>query len=360
MNSKTIYASDNCGFISRPSVEKVNLATISKKQNQTIIFKNPVVVVGRMSVVGEKESKGPMGSYFQKSCSDDKMGEKNFERAEYDFLKTAILGAIENANLSPRDIDVMLSGDLLNQITSSSYVARDLNIPYLGLYGACSTMCESLALGASLISSGYYSNAVCATVSHFATAERQFRYPLEYGCQRPPYAQWTTTASGATVISSNGDGIKIKSATIGRVVDYAINDLNNMGAAMAPAAASSIESLFKETCTKASDYDLILTGDLGKLGSDILRDLLKERGFELGQNYIDCGCLMFDSTQKCYQGASGCGCSASILNSFVFQQMKENKYNRVALFATGALMSSQSCFQGETIPGISHGIVFER
>lgn len=357
---KTLHRGENCDFINSPNVEKCkNTLSCNKNNSQTIIYKNPPKIVGRMSIVGKKEGSGPLKDYFQKVCVDDKMGEKSFERAEYNLLYSAITGAIENSKMKPNEIGVLLSGDLLNQITSSSYVARELNIPYLGLYGACSTMSESLALGASLINAGYFDSAVCATVSHFATAERQFRYPLEYGCQRPPYAQWTVTGAGATVLSAIGDGIRVVASTIGRVVDYGTNDLNNMGAAMAPAAAQSIEALFKDTCTKPSDYDLILTGDLGKLGSDILRDLMKEKGFDMGQNYHDCGCLMYDASQKCYQGGSGCGCSATTLNSYVFESMEKGKYKKVALFATGALMSSQSCFQGETIPCISHGVVFE-
>ncbi len=356
-----LHSGENCSFL-QVERKKNELQINTKRKNpQTMTFKNPPYVVGRMSVVGEKEGKGPLGKYFQKVVSDDKMGEKTFEKAEYDLLEAAITGAIESAGMRPNEVGIMLAGDLLNQITSSSYVARELNIPYVGMYGACSTMSESLIVGAILLNSGFYDSAVCATVSHFATAERQFRYPLEYGCQRPPYAQWTVTGAGATVLGHavDGKGIRLVAATVGRVVDYGTNDLNNMGAAMAPAAADSLSALFKETCTSPSDYDLILTGDLGKLGSDILRDLMRERGFELGSNYNDCGCLVYDVTQKCYQGGSRCGCSASVLNSYVFDGMERGKYKRVALFATGALMSTQSCYQGETIPCISHGVIFE-
>ena len=361
---KVLHNGDNCSFVfSKPSI-KISPPTLYplRKNAQTIYFEKPPFVVGRMSIVGEKEGAGPLGNYFQKIVDDDKMHEKSFERAEFDLLYSAIDGAIKSAGLRVEDIGIMLAGDLLNQITSSSYVAREMNIPYLGVYGACSTMAQSLALGACLLNAGYFENAICATVSHFATAERQFRYPLEYGCQRPPYAQWTVTGAGATLLSSsaNNASIRLVCATIGKVVDYGTNDLNNMGAAMAPAAMSTMEAFFKDTGTRPNDYDLILTGDLGKLGSDILRDLMRERGFVLGKNYIDCGCLMYDSTQKCYQGGSGCGCSASVLNSYVFDSMEKNKYSRVALFATGALMSSQSCYQGETIPCICHGVVFER
>lgn len=360
LKTQVLHRGENCGF--EKSEKKINIFANKKQcgKRQTIIFPNPPKVIGRMAVVGEKEGKGPMGKFFQKIVDDDKMHEKTFEKAEIDMLTAAIKGAAENGKLKINDIDVLVAGDLLNQITSSSYVARELNIPYMGVYSACSTMSESLAVGASMVSAGYFNKVMCATVSHFATAERQFRYPLEYGCQRPPYAQWTVTGAGATLLSSEGTGPRITAATFGKVVDFGTNDLNNMGASMAPAAMSSLIALFKDTDTVPEDYDLILTGDLGKLGSDILRDLMREQGYDLGQNYIDCGSLVYDVTQKCYQGGSGCGCSASVINSFVFSRLESGMYNKVAYFATGALMSTQSCYQGETIPCISHGVILER
>ena len=312
-----------------------------------------------MSVAGTKEGKGPIGKYIRKIYNDDKLHEKTFEKAETDMLTDAIRGAIASSGKLRDEIDLLIAGDLLNQITSSSYVAREIGIPYLGVYSACSTMSESLAVGAAMLNAGYYENVVCATVSHFATAERQFRYPLEYGCQRPPYAQWTVTAAGATVLSTEGEGARITAATIGKAVDFGTDDLNNMGASMAPAAADSMSAMFRETGSAPDDYDLIITGDLGKLGSDIMRDLMREQGYDLGKNYIDCGCLIYDVTQKCYQGGSGCGCSASAFNSFVLDKVESGEYSRVAYFATGALMSSQSCYQGETIPCISHGVIVE-
>ncbi len=356
--SKTLIKGKNCNFIGG-STDNQSTCKKTNRVGQTLLFNDPPKIVGRMSVGGQKESKGPMGKYIRKLYSDDKIGEKCFEKAEIDMLTDAIVGALEDGKKSRGDIDLMIAGDLLNQITSSSYVAREMNIPYLGVYSACSTMSECLGVGASMISAGYFDNVLCATVSHFATAERQFRFPLEYGCQRPPYAQWTVTGAGASVLSRVGEGPKIVSATFGRVVDFGTNDLNNMGASMAPAALESIVSLFNDTKTGPKDYDLIITGDLGKLGSDILRDLIKERGYTLGQNYIDCGSLIYDYTQNCYQGGSGCGCSASVFNSFILDKMACGEYKKVAYFATGALMSSQSCYQGETIPCISHGVVVE-
>lgn len=339
-----------------------NPSPLVKTNTRTLTFKNPPYVVGSMSVVGQKEGKGPLGKYFDIVYSDDKIHEKTFEKAETVMLKKAIDGAIRKSGIDSDEVGCMIGGDLLNQITSSQYVAREYNSPFLGVYSACSTMTESLILGSVLIDGGYFTNTVCSTCSHFATAERQFRYPLEYGCQRPPYAQWTVTGAGSIVLSDtdNGDGIRITQATLGKVIDYGTSDLNNMGASMAPAACDTLSALLAQTNTNPDDYDLILTGDLGKLGSDILRDLMLEKNIKLGNNYHDCGCLIYDNGQKCYQGGSGAGCSASVVSAFVLSRIKSGELKKVAYLATGALMSSQSCFQGETIPCISHAVVFER
>lgn len=357
---KILYKGKDCAFLSNAKIDKQQVSGFHSKK-QTLLFDNPPCVIGRMSVVGKKEGAGPIGKYFHVVKADDKNGEKTFEKAEIDMLYEALIGAADCLPNGVADLDIIIAGDLLNQITSSSYVCRELNTPYLGVYSACSTLSESLALAACMLNAGYFNNIACCTASHFATAERQFRYPLEYGCQRPPYSQWTATAAGCTVLSSEkASNIAITSATFGKVVDFGSNDLNNMGAAMAPAAMNSIVAMFEDTNTKPEDYDLILTGDLGKLGSDILRDLMSEKGYFLGRNYIDCGSLLYNVEQNCYQGASGAGCSASTINSFILQKMEEGEYNKVAYFATGALMSTQSCYQGETIPCISHGVVFER
>lgn len=330
-----------------------------KSMRQTIVFAIQPHIIGRMAVGGEKEACGPMGKYFQQTIADNKMGEKCFESAEIDLLTCAINGALKSCDLTTNDIDAFVAGDLLNQITTSSYVAREVGLPYLGVYGACSTMTEALAVGSMLINASHFNAVLCATSSHFATAERQFRFPLEYGCQRPAYSQWTVTGGGATILSGNGKGPRVVSATLGKVVDFGTDDLNNMGAAMAPAAMESMLTLFNDTGTSPNDYDMIITGDLGKLGSDILRDIMGERGYTLGQNYIDCGNLIYDNSQDCYQGGSGCACSATVFNSLVLDKLEKGEIKNVAYFATGALMSSQSCYQGETIPCISHGIVVE-
>lgn len=322
-------------------------------------FNNRPRIIGRMAVVGEKEAHGPMGEYFQKKETDDKMHEKTFERAEIRMFDTAVRGAINDADLTVTDIDLVISGDLLNQLTTSNYAVRDMNLPHLGIYGACSTMTESLILGAALVDAGFYNNIACATVSHFSTAERQYRFPLEYGCQRPPYAQWTVTGAGCSIVSAIGNAPYISMGLPGKIVDFGTNDLNNMGAAMAPAAMNTLVTLLEESSYDIKDFDLIVTGDLGKLGSDILRDLMSSKGYRLGKNYIDCGNMMYTEKQKCYQGGSGCACSATIFNSFIMNKLIDKQYKRVAYLATGALMSPQSCYQGETIPCTSHAVVVE-
>lgn len=328
-------------------------------KNQTLFFNNRPRIISGMSVVGKREGEGPLGKYFDEVVQDAKCGEKTFEKGEKKMFHKAIFGAIGKAGLSAQDIEVFLAGDLLNQLVSSSYVARELPVSYLGMYSACSTMTECLTLGATLIDDGRFHKIACATGSHFATAERQYRYPLEYGCQRPPYAQWTATASGCSILSSDGDGPAITHATIGRVVDYGINDLNNMGAAMAPAALDTLLAVTSDTGYEVSDFDAIFTGDLGRLGAEILRDLCREQGIELGQKYSDCGEMLFTRDQHCYCGGSGAGCSASVLNSFILRKMGTGEYNRVLLLATGALMSPTTSYQGETIPCISHGVILE-
>ena len=276
------------------------------------------------------------------------------------MLEQAICGATDKANLLATDIDILLSGDLLNQIISASFSARQIQTSFIGLFGACSTMTESLAVGACLIDGGFADKVACATCSHFSTAERQFRFPLELGCQRPPTAQWTVTGAGCSILSREGKGHNITFATFGKVIDFGINDMNNMGAAMAPAAADTLKNFFNDTKTKPSDYDLIVTGDLGKLGSEILVDLLESYGFKLSENYCDCGQLIFSNTQKSFMGGSGCGCSASMINSYIYNKLDNGEYKKIIVMSTGALLSTTSAQQGETIPGIAHAIVIEK
>ena len=276
------------------------------------------------------------------------------------MLEQSITGATDKANLLATDIDILLSGDLLNQIISASFSARQLQTSFIGLFGACSTMTESLAVGACLIDGECANTVACATCSHFSTAERQFRFPLELGNQRPPTAQWTVTGAGCSILSKEGRGHNITHATFGKVIDYGINDMNNMGAAMAPAAADTLKNLFTDTQTAPSDYDLIVTGDLGKLGSELLIDLLENYGYKLGSNYCDCGQMIFSNTQKAFMGGSGCGCSASIINSYIMSKLDSGEYKKIILMSTGALLSTTSAQQGETIPGIAHAVIVEK
>ena len=326
---------------------------------QTVFFKNRPVIIGSYAIVGPKEGKGNFASYFDYVMKDDSFGENSYEKAEKKMFEHAIVGAIEDARIQPDEVNLLLAGDLLNQIISSSYSARNFDYPYLGLFGACSTMAESLAVGASLIDGGLFDNIVCVTGSHFSTAERQFRFPLELGNQRPPTSQWTVTGAGCCVLSRKGGGPKITMATFGKVVDWGIKDVNDMGAAMAPAAMDTMLAHFRDTKTSPDDYDLIVTGDLGKLGSEILIDLMEDQGVKLGLNYNDCGQMFYARNQNMLSGGSGCGCSAAVLNSYIIDKLRKGELKRVLFMPTGALMSTTATQQGESIPGICHAVVIE-
>lgn len=331
-----------------------------KVGKQTIVFSEPVGIIGSYSIVGEKEGLGNFKDYFDYVLKDDTFGEKTYELAERKILEHAIFNAIDVAGIKVSDLDLMISGDLLNQIISSSFAAREIDVSYLGLYGACSTMAEALAVGASFIDGQRLNHIACATGSHFSSAERQYRFPLELGNQRPPVSQWTVTGAGCTVLSSKKSNKEVVNATFGKVVDFGINDVNNMGAAMAPAAMSTLIAHFEDTKTTPDDYDLIVTGDLGKLGSEILLDLMENKGYKMKDNYNDCGHMIFKNDQKTYQGGSGAGCSASVLNSYIVKKMDSGVFNRVLFAATGALLSTLSSQQGETIPGICHAVEIRR
>ncbi|MDD4211676.1 MAG: stage V sporulation protein AD [Clostridia bacterium] len=318
------------------------------------------MIIGSYSLVGKKEGEGNFGKYFDEILKDEKFGEKSFEKAERKIMERIVFKAIDKAQLNTDDIDMFLSGDLLNQIITSSFTARDFNTTFIGLYGACSTMAESLALASCLIDGGYFKTIACATCSHFSTAERQYRSPLELANQRPPISQWTVTGGGCTILAHKGSGNKITAATFGKVVDYGIKDVNNMGAAMAPAAMSTLLAHFNDTNTTPEDYDLIVTGDLGKLGSQILEDLMQKQGYNLAKNYRDCGQMIYKEEQKLYQGGSGCGCSASVLNSYIYSKLTDGTFKKVLFVATGALLSTLSSQQGESIPAIAHAVVIER
>ena len=325
---------------------------------RTIFFKNNPKIIAVSSVGGPKESYGPLGEYIEVKAKEDTFGEKTFEKAEKKMLYTAIGNSIKNADKTISDIDAVIAGDLLDQIISATFSARSYDAGYLGVYNACATFTEAITVGATMVDGGYLNNVVCGTSSHFSSAERQYRYPLELGCTRPPQAQWTVTGAGACVIG-NGEGPKIVSATIGRVIDYGVTDVNNMGAAMAPAAADTLFTHFKETGKIPMDYDLIVSGDLGVLGAKILKDLIWQKGYDISKNHIDCGELVYTMNEKEYQGGSGAGCSSMVFCSYLYKKLREKSLKNVLLMSTGALLSSLSSQQGESIPGIAHAVSIE-
>ena len=312
------------------------------------------------SIAGQKEASGPLGHTFDETFTDDTLGQKSWERAEAKMLERAADLALSKAKVYADGVDVFLGGDLLNQIVSSGYTARQLGIPFLGLYGACSTMAESLLLGAMLIDGGFADTALCATCSHFSTAERQYRFPLELGNQRTPTAQWTVTGAGATLLGRESPfPLCIESVTIGSVWDLKQTDANNMGAAMAPAAMQTLKSHLDDLHRIPEDYDLIVTGDLGRVGYDLMKQLCRKEGIELDQRYIDCGCEIFDVSQDVHSGGSGCGCSAVSLNGWLLGRMLKGEIRKMLFLATGALMSPTMSQQGESIPGVAHAVSLE-
>ncbi len=327
--------------------------------NRTIYFNNKPKIIGGFAVAGPKECAGSIGKFIHLKLENDMFDEGTYEKAETKMLCTAIKNSIKCSGKNERDINALFAGDLLNQIVAATFSARDLDFGYIGLYNACATYTESLLLGATMIDGGYLQNVVCATSSHFSSAERQYRYPLELGCTRPPQSQWTVTGAGATVLSNSGKGPCISCATIGRVVDFGVTDANNMGAAMAPGCADTIFTHFKETNLKPSDYDLIITGDLGALGSRIFKDLMWENGFDMEKQHVDCGELIYNICEDEFQGGSGAGCSSVVFNSYLLKKLKEKKLKKILLVATGALLSSVTTQQGESIPSIAHAVVVE-
>ena len=322
-------------------------------------------IVGFGSAAGKKEGEGPLAQWFDEVFADTTMGGETWEKAEASLQKRVMELALENAGLKSKDVDLVFAGDLLNQCVSSSYGLRGFEVPFLGQYGACSTMAQTLALASVVTECGAAKTAAAVTSSHFCSAERQFRYPLQYGGQRTPTAQWTVTGAGCAIVSANdgvkkdaGDGSRqpcVAHVCIGKIVDMGITDANNMGAAMAGAAADTIYRYLEDTQTKPEDYDLILTGDLGRVGSDLLYELTAKEGINLKGRHNDCGLMIFDlEAQDVNAGGSGCGCSASVLCSYIMKKMRRGELSNVLFAATGALMSPTIVQQGETIPGISH------
>lgn len=324
----------------------------------TILFERCPVILGHAAVGGKKEAEGPLARDFDQTFLDSYLAQESWEKAESMLQTEAATLAIRKAGLEKSDISMIFAGDLLNQCISSTFGLREMDIPFLGQYGACSTMAQTLLMSAVAVESGAANYACAVTSSHFCTAERQFRTPLEYGCQRTPTAQWTATASGSAVLGY-GQGVRVRRATVGRIKDFGVTDVANMGAAMAPAAAQTLLDFFADTTTGPADYDRIYTGDLGAVGTELLCSLLAENGVRL-QNHEDCGLLLFDrETQDVHAGGSGCGCSASVLCGHILNRMARGELHSILFMATGALMSTTSSQQGESIPGIAHLVHLE-
>ncbi len=320
----------------------------------TVIFEEKPSILSFSAVVGKKEGEGPLGKCFDEVETDAYFGQESWEKAESENLRRSVARTLKKGNFSAENIDAVISGDLLNQCISSGYALRGLGIPFFGVYGACSTMAESMVLGSMMVSGGFAQRVLCATSSNFCSAEKQFRTPLEYGGQRTPNAQWTVTGSGSVILGKGGD-IFIDAVTCGRIVDLGICDVTNMGAAMAPAFVDSVLRHLDATGRDASYYDLILSGDLGIVGKSIATELFEKEGIFLGEKYNDCGAMIFDkATQDTHAGGSGCGCAASVMCGYILPKMKSGKLKRVLFGATGALMSPTSTMQGESIPSISH------
>ncbi|MDF2542774.1 MAG: hypothetical protein K0S47_2492 [Herbinix sp.] len=335
---------------------------------QSIQFANPPYIIAAASIAGKKEGEGPLGTMFDTVEEDSLVGKDSWEEAESEFMKKASQKVLQKAGLKSSDIRYLVGGDLLGQLIATSFGVEDLSVPLFGIYGACSTMGEAMSIGAILVDGGYADNVLAITSSHFAGAEKQFRFPLDYGNQRPYAASWTVTGSGAVIISpqkgkkqneSDAD-IVITGITTGKIVDYGIKDSMNMGAAMAPAAFETIMQNFIDLGIQPDYYDKIITGDLGYVGKNILVDLLKEKGYDISNNHMDCGIEIFDKdTQDTHAGGSGCGCSAITFSSYIINQMKSRTWNKVLFVPTGALLSQVSFNEGNAVPGIAHAVMVE-
>lgn len=326
----------------------------------TIMFGQPPVIAAAASVVGAKEGQGPLGNTFDKVIADPYYGESSWEKAEQKMLAEAIQMVLDKAGKQPDDVQFLLAGDLLNQIISANYTASKFDIPFLGLYGACSTMAEGLALAAMLVDGGFAESVIVATSSHQYTSERQYRFPTEQGVQRPLSAQWTVTGAASFLVSRYGNGPHITHATIGRVVDLGTRDMSDLGSAMAPAAVDTMVRHFQDSRRNPQDYDLIATGDLARIGSTLAVQLAQAKGYALGDNYVDCGVLIYSEDQDVHAGGSGCACSGVVTAGYLMQQLARPEIRRVLCIGTGALFSPTSVYQGESIPCIGHAVALER
>ncbi len=327
---------------------------------QSIELEKNISIISTSSIVGTKEGEGPLREYFDVILTDNLNGQDSWEKAESKIASDSIKLAINKANLNPSDINYVVTGDLLNQCCGSTFGVRGLNIPFFGVFGACSTMGESMSLGSILLESGGAKYVVCGASSHFASAEKQFRFPMDLGTQRPPTSTWTVTGQGSAVLSINDNGPFIKRITTGKIVDLGITDANNMGAAMAPAAADILYQHFQDFSLKPDYYDVILTGDLGEVGKNLLIDLLKNKGYDISKNHKDCGIEIFENKrQDTHCGGSGCACSAVTFAGYFYNQLKYKKFKKMLFIPTGALMSPTSVQQGESIAGIAHCLAIE-
>lgn len=328
-----------------------------KRGKQSFVLPQPPVITAWASVAGKREAEGPLAHTFDIKCRDTYFGQKTWEQAEKKMQQLALKKLLEKAGLSMEELDLVLSGDLLNQCIGSSFTLRNTGIPHLGLYGACSTMAEGLLAAAMAVGGGFADRAVAMTSSHFAASERQYRFPLGYGGQRPPTSQWTVTGSGAALVCRDGSGPQITACTIGTVTDLGIQDANNMGAAMAPAAYATIRAHFADLQTGPEDFDRIVTGDLGQIGKELLMQLARRDGLSLGGKLMDCGTLVFDpARQDVHAGGSGCGCSAITLCGTLLEELRIGKVKKLLFCGTGALLSPTSTQQSLPIPGICHAV----
>lgn len=323
--------------------------------NSTIILTNKPAITGYGSVVGKTERDGPLGNEFDCFDVDIRFGEETFEKAESRTQKIAVETALKKAGISENDCDIIFAGDLLNQCIGSTFGLKGKEIPYVGIYGACSTMALGISLASIFVDCGIAKNVVAATSSHFCSAERQYRFPLEYGAIRTPSSQRTVTGAGATILSNAVDRPYINSVTFGKIVDNGVTDANNMGAAMAPSAADTLKEYFFDTNTTPEDYDIIFTGDLGEVGTKLLYELMLKDDIDIRCRHNDCGLMIYDKNLRDLNaGGSGCGCSATVLNSYVMHRLENRDFNNILFMSTGALLSPTSTLQGESIPGVSH------
>jgi stage V sporulation protein AD len=335
---------------------------------QSILFQNPPHIIAAASVAGKKEGEGPLGAHFDVIQQDPLVGKDSWEEAESELIRQAATKVLEKAGMKNTDIRYLVGGDLLGQLIATSFGIAELEIPTFGLYGACSTMGEAISVGSILIDGGFADRVIALTSSHFAGAEKQFRFPLDYGNQRPYSATWTVTGSGAVIISNQSSAnqgpeeaqVVIKGITTGKIVDYGIKDSMNMGAAMAPAAFDTIKQNLEDLGVQPSYYDKIITGDLGYVGKNILIDLLKEKNYDISANHMDCGIEIFDKdSQDTHAGGSGCGCSALVFTGYILKQLKVRAWKRILFLPTGALLSQVSFNEGKTVPGIAHAVIVE-